>query len=187
MLSEEARQQAQAEGLTLRVADNNKTGYSCVSYQPSRPRPYQAHVWHGGKYVHLGMFVTAEEAALCFMRSPEGRAAAQKTVAALQLTSEEARQQAQAEGLTLRVADNKAGYFGVYLDSPSKPKPYQAQVWRGGKKVQLGCLATAEEGALRVARSLEGQAAAQKAAATTRPPTGEIRARAHLRITPQTS
>ena len=27
----------------------------------------------------------------------------------------DARQQAQAEGLTLRVADNKAGYFGVSL------------------------------------------------------------------------
>ena len=71
--------------------------------------------------------------------------------------------QAEAEGLTLRVADNKAGYFGVYLSYPGKPKPYQAQVRRGGKMVSLGYFATAEEAALRVARSPEGQEAAQRA------------------------
>ena len=58
---------------------------------------------------------------------------------------------AQAEGLTLRVADNKAGYFGVH-HKPGKSKPYQAQVWRGGKQVSLGSFATAEEAALCVAR-----------------------------------
>ena len=173
LTSEEARQQAQAEGLTLRVADN-KTGYFGVHLNnPGKPKPYQAQVSRGGKDVHLGSFATAEEAALCVARSPEGQVAAQKAAAAMPLTSEEARHQAQAEGLTLRVADNKTGYFGVYLDSPSKPKPYQAQVWRGGKKVQLGSFATAEEAALRVARSPEGQAAAQKVAATTRPLTSE--------------
>ena len=34
------------------------------------------------------------------------------------------RQQAEAEGLTLLKADNKAGYFGVYLSYPGHPKPY---------------------------------------------------------------
>ena len=85
------------------------------------------------------------------------------------LTREEARQQAQAEGLTLRVADNKTGYFGVCLDQragKSKPKPYQARVWRGGyTQVHLGSFATAEEAALCIARSPEGQEAAKKAAA----------------------
>ena len=70
-----------------------------------------------------------------------------------------ARQQAQAEGLTLLVAKNKTGYYGVSLPNPGKPKPYQVQVWRGGKDVRLGNFATAEEAALCVARSLEGQAA----------------------------
>jgi hypothetical protein len=37
------------------------------------------------------------------------------------------RQQAQAEKLTLVVAENSTGYFGVSL-KPSRPKPYQAQV-----------------------------------------------------------
>ena len=70
-----------------------------------------------------------------------------------------------AEGLRLRVADNKTGHFGVYLEKPSRPKPYQAQVRRGDKVVYLGSSATAEEAALCVARSPEGQAAAEKAAA----------------------
>ena len=74
-------------------------------------------------------------------------------------------QQAQAKGLTLLVADNKAGYFGVSLNQPGQPKPYQARVKRGGKVVSLGSFATAEEAALCIARSPEGQAAAAEAAA----------------------
>ena len=136
MLSAEARQQAQTEGLTLRVADN-KAGYFGVNHQPGRPKPYLAGVWRGGKQVSLGRFATAEEAALCVARSPEGREAAERAAAApVPLTSEEARQQAQAERLTLRVAENKTGYFGV-THQPDKPlsKPYQAQVRRSGKAV----------------------------------------------------
>ena len=70
------------------------------------------------------------------------------------------RSQAEAEGLTLLEADNKTGYFGVYLKQPGTAKPYQAEVRRGGKMVSLGYFATAEEAALCVARSPEGQAAA---------------------------
>ena len=166
--------QAQAEGLTLRVADN-KTGYFGVHLaNPGQLKPYQAQVRHGGKMVHLGRFVTAEEAALCVARSPEGkvavaeRAAAEQAAAAPPLTSVEARQQAQAEDLTLLVADSKTGYYGVSLPNPSKLKPYQARVSRGGKLVDLGSFATAEEAALCVARSPEGQAAAGRAAAAER-------------------
>ena len=64
--------------------------------------------------------------------------------------------QAQAERLTLLVADNTTGYFGVYLTFPGKRKPYQAKVSRTGKLVSLGYFATAEEAALCVARSPEG-------------------------------
>ena len=69
---------------------------------------------------------------------------------------QQARQQAQAERLTLLVANNKTGYFGVSLDKPGLSKPYQAQVSRGGKSVRLGSFATAEEAALCIARSPEG-------------------------------
>ena len=92
---------------------------------------------------------------------------------------EDVLQQAQAEELTLRVANNATGYlcvchkpgrakpylaqmksggknvylgyFGVNLANPGHPKPYQAQLSRGGKQVYLGCFATADEAALCVA------------------------------------
>ena len=75
------------------------------------------------------------------------------------------RSQAEAEGLTLLVADTEAGYLGV-RHYPGNPKPYRAQVRRGGKLVHLGYFGTAEEAALYVARSPEGRAAATKAAAS---------------------
>ena len=52
------------------------------------------------------------------------------------------------------------------LSYPGCPKPYQARVKRGGKMVHLGSFATTEEAALCIARSPEGRAAAQKAAAS---------------------
>jgi hypothetical protein len=76
------------------------------------------------------------------------------------------REQAEAEGLTLLKADNTTGYFGVHISNPGQPKPYQARVTRGGRTVSLGYFATAEEAALCIARSPEGQAAAKKAAAS---------------------
>ena len=157
------RSRAEAEGLTLLKADN-KTGYfGAYLVHPGQPKPYAAQVSRGGKVVYLGTFATAEEAALCVARSPEGQAAAKKA-AAPPRTSGEARQQARAEGLTLLKADNKTGYFGVHLAKPGRPKPYQAQVRRGGTTVHLGSFATAEEAALCAARSPEGQAAAAERA-----------------------
>ena len=61
--------------------------------------------------------------------------------------------QAEAEGLTLLVADNATGYLGV-CHLPGRSKPYKAQVKRGGQMVHLGCFATAEEAALVRARAL---------------------------------
>ena len=83
------RSQAEAEGLTLLKADNNTTGYFGVTQLPGRPKPYQAQVRRGDRMVHLGSFATAEEAALCVARSPEGQAAAKKAAAAPPRTSEE--------------------------------------------------------------------------------------------------
>ena len=69
-----------AEGLTLLKA-NNKTGYFGVNHLPGRSKPYQAQLRRGGKQVYLGSFVTAEEAALCIARTPEGRLATDKAAA----------------------------------------------------------------------------------------------------------
>ena len=133
----------------------NQAGYFGVRLaNPGYPKPYQARVKRSGRDVQLGCFATAEEAALCVARSPEGQAAAEKAAAAPPLTSEEARQQAQAEGLTLRVAENTTGFLGVY-HQPGRSKPYKAEVTRGGKLVHLGMFATAEEAALCVARLRE--------------------------------
>ena len=76
------------------------------------------------------------------------------------MTSEEARQLAQTEGLMLRVAANTAGYVGVSVDKPGQPKPYKAKVSRGGKPVSLGSFASATEAALCIARDARSQAAA---------------------------
>ena len=121
-----------------------------------------------GKTANLGSFATAEEAALCVARSPEGQAAVAEraAVAVPPLTSEEARQQAQAEGLTLVVSESStAGYLCVHLAKPGHRKPFKAQVKRDGKQTSLGYFATAAEAALCVARA----AAAAKRAASTAP------------------
>ena len=107
----------------------------------------------------------------CVARSPEGQAATQseqRTAAPPPLTSEEARQQAQAERLKLLRANNKTGYYGI-VSRPGQPKPYEAKVRRGDKNTSLGSFATAEEAALCVARTSEGQAEARKAAAAVSP------------------
>ena len=71
------RSQAEAEGLTLLKAENT-TGYFGVHlHKPGQPKPYGARVKRGGKLLCLGYFATAEEAALCVARSPEGRKAAE--------------------------------------------------------------------------------------------------------------
>ena len=59
-----------------------------------------------------------EEAALVVAQSPEGQAAARRPAVAAPLTSEEALQQAQAEGLVLRVANSKTGYWCVHKKGP---------------------------------------------------------------------
>ena len=158
LTAEEALQQAEAEGLTLLPADS-MTGFKGVNFISGRHKPYKAQVWRGGKQVHLGTFATAEEAALSYARdvainvalAPVGVAGANTAPG---LTAEEALWQAEAEGLTLQPADNAAGFKGVYSDSGTRSKPYQANVWRDGKLVHLGSFATAEEAALCYSRDI---------------------------------
>ena len=164
--------QAEAGLLTLLKAENKAGHYGVALCQRAKTKPFKAQVRRGGTMVHLGLFATAEEAALCVARSPEGQAAAKRAAAAALLTNEEAQQQAEVEGLTLRKADNTAGYFGVN-HRPGQPKPYAVQVRRGGKVVYLGHFATAEEAALCFARSPEGRAAAAPKAAAARLLTSE--------------
>jgi len=168
-----ALRQAEAEELTLMRSECSKTGYKGVQFHCGRPKPYQAEVKRGGKKVALGSFATAEEAALAYARTPEGRAAvaAAAPPAPPPLTAEEALRQAEAEVLTLlRSESSSTGYKGVSILRNSTTKPYQAKVSRGGKQVNLGSFATAEEAALCYARSPEAQAAVAAAAAALAPP-----------------
>ena len=70
---------------------DNKTGYFGVTDSTNfgvtnitfgQPKSFVAQVTSGGKLVRLGKFATAEEAALCVARSPEGKAAAARAAAA---------------------------------------------------------------------------------------------------------
>ena len=123
----------------------------CIRSRP--PHAQQARVSCDGEQVHER----------CVVRSPEGQAAAVRAAAAAPpLTSEEAQQQAHADGLAMRLADNKTGYSFVNLSNPGHPKPYQARVMHDDKQVHLGYFATAEEAALCVARSLEARPAAEQ-------------------------
>ena len=155
--------QAGAEGLTLLKSEGSSTGYKYVHLDSSKDltTPYRAQVWRGGKLVKLGLFATAEEAALCYARSPEAQAAPPEPPPPL--TPEDAVRQAEAEGLTLLKSDSTiTGYKGVHFCSRGKSRPYHAQVFRGSKTVHLGIFATTEEAALCYARTPEAQAAAPK-------------------------
>ena len=82
------------------ASEENSTGYFAVCTKPGQSKPYQAHVWRGGKTVHLGSFATAEEAALCIARSPEGQAAAERAAAAAERAAAAAERAAAAALLT---------------------------------------------------------------------------------------
>ena len=122
MTAAEALRQAAAEGLTL-VRSDSRTGYRGVKFSGSGLNHYQARVRRGGKQVSIGLFATAEEAALCYARTPEGRAAAPAPSKPPPMTAEEALRQAEAEGLTLlRQESNSSG------KSAEKPPDMPADV-----------------------------------------------------------
>jgi len=159
--AKDALSQAETEGLTPARSLGNSSGYKGVAFNSStKSKPYQVKVGRGGKQVFLGCFATAEEAALCYARTPEGQAAAAAPPESPPLTAEEALRQAETEGLTLLRSDNNSGYKGVGLYSGRKRKPYKAEVHRGGKEVFLGYFTTAEEAALSYARTPEAQTVA---------------------------
>ena len=165
-----ALRQAEAEGLTLQRSESSNTGYKGVTFKSGKVKPYQAQVRRGGKDVHLGCFATAEEAALCVARTPEAQAAAAAPPARPPLTAEEALRQTEAEGLALLQSEGSITGFKGVSSSGSKSKPYKAYLSRGGKLVNLGYFATAEEAALCYARTPEARRALAAAAAPPAPP-----------------
>mmetsp|Transcript_49276 Transcript_49276/g.164525 ORF Transcript_49276/g.164525 Transcript_49276/m.164525 type:complete len:168 (+) Transcript_49276:67-570(+) len=67
---------AAEEGLTLLRSASSTSGYRGVLQDSSTTvglkNPFRAQVRRNGRRVTLGRFATAEEAALCYARSPEG-------------------------------------------------------------------------------------------------------------------
>ena len=96
------------------------------------------------------------------------------------LTTEQAIQQALAEGLMLVPASNRTGYRGVHQRSAKhRTQPYQAQLKHCGKVMTLGNFSTAAEAALVYARKLRELELHGVRNATGRPPTtaaGQARA-----------
>ena len=104
MTSAQVLRQAELEGLKLLVG-KSKTGFYAVNHDGrSEALPYRLNYRPPGCGIttFLGSFATAEEAALCFARTPEGQSAARaaEVAAAVPLsTSEEAVQRLQARKL----------------------------------------------------------------------------------------
>lgn len=150
--AQEVTTRALAEGLTLRLSDGNRSGYFGVSSKPlkgTKKFEFEAQVKRGTKCVSLGRFDTAEAAALCIARTPEGRAAFGQR----KMTVKEVEEEAWAEGLTLRLSgSNKSGFFGVTCETRFRTATFQARVTYDGKEVCLGSFTTPEEAALAVAR-----------------------------------
>ena len=72
----EAIRQAEREGLTLATSgSSSNSGYKNVTFKPKErgSKKYELRVWVGGKMVFLGMFATAEQAALFYARREAGR------------------------------------------------------------------------------------------------------------------
>ena len=131
-----------------------------MSRSKSVTTPFKAQLWRDGDNNYLGMFATAEEAALAVARflGPEGVTAALAPEPADDGGGGAAA--AAAEGLSLVPADGPTGFKGVSR-SGTAAKPFAARLWHGWHHKHLGCFATAEA-ALAVARCLrpEGVAAA---------------------------
>ncbi|EOD16904.1 hypothetical protein EMIHUDRAFT_102840 [Emiliania huxleyi CCMP1516] len=70
----EAIQQAEREGLTLVASSSSNTGYKGVCYRQKHQgsQKYELKVRDGCKQVRLGLFATAEEAALFYARREAG-------------------------------------------------------------------------------------------------------------------
>ena len=158
LVSKQARDTALAEGLTLAKAQN-MVGYANVVYSPhSTLGPFMAHLRDTqGSTEILGRFTTPEEAALCFARTPQGRARAQAQQprpAAPSVTREQALQCASDEGLTLHMTEHPND-APTYTGVSSLGSFYRADYYLRSKKVCVGCkFQTAEEAALCRAREL---------------------------------
>ncbi|EOD24120.1 hypothetical protein EMIHUDRAFT_238946 [Emiliania huxleyi CCMP1516] len=146
--SSSAAASKQSSAVQLITSATNKTGFKGVYKLGSGATPYSAHVYRNGDQVVLGHFATAEEAARCYARTPEAKADLAVSAAPPVLF----------DGVELITSERSNSGFKCVCKLHNGATPYYAQVYRKGKNVVLGRYATAEEAALRYARSAEGKA-----------------------------
>jgi len=162
-LAKAAIQQAEKEGLTLLACPKNASGFHSVlkdTMTAGLVKPFRVQVRRCGVRVTLGRFGTAEEAALCYARSPEGRALRAQMPVAIESdvstssSAAQVRQTARQEGLPLLPAQNLSGFKNVAYDGAS----YRPWVYRHGTQKWLGRFPSPEAAALVYARTPEGRA-----------------------------
>ena len=165
----QVRAVAAQEGLELVPASNNRSGFRGVARFRDK---FQAQEYDDGKPKrHLGMFDTAEAAALAYARHVGKERAAREAAEAraeggghlARATAEQARAAAAQEGLQLLTsANNLSGFRGV---TPQQGGCFIAKIKQGGRIRCLGRFATAEAGALAFARQFRKVQATREAAA----------------------
>jgi hypothetical protein len=165
LTAEQARAAAEARGLQLVTSSTNQTGFLGVTKHSGST--FRAEISVAGKSVRLGIYKTAEEAALKVAEhlGPERAAAEQAALCkvAPSLTAEQARAAAEARGLQLVTSStNQTGFLCVKKTQSGK---FRAEIEEEGKSVSLGTYKTAEEAALKVAEHLGPERAAAEQAA----------------------
>ena len=146
---------ASAEGLSL-VRAETPTGFKGVVRfnNNNRRKPFQARWDDNGRKTSLGMFATAEEAALAVARhlGPEG---VRRALGSTAMTPAEAHATAEAEGLTLLPSATSSTGFKYVSKQARKRKPFKAQLMCDGRRHSMGYFQTAEEASLAAARFLK--------------------------------
>ncbi|EOD09458.1 hypothetical protein EMIHUDRAFT_461747 [Emiliania huxleyi CCMP1516] len=177
--------QAAREGLTLTASSSSNSGYRGVTFKPKKKgsKKYELTVRFGGRQNFLGLFATAEQAALFYARREAGRDTSDLTAPPppppppepSSAAGAEAVRQAEREGLTLVTSSSSnSGYRGVvFCPKKRSSKKYQLRVTVGGKKVFLGSFATAEQAALFYARREAGRDTSDLTAPPPPPPPPE--------------
>ena len=161
LTADEARAAAAAEGLEFEPSSTTGTGFKGVTTKGSK---FTARINREvGGQLNLGIFATAEEAALHYARHFEAqhgaRAAAEARVAVPQPPWSKARKAAAAEGLELMTSSSsQTGFKGVFKNHSK----YKAEIREHGKKRHLGNFSTPEEAALCYARYVLADRAASE-------------------------
>jgi hypothetical protein len=149
LTADEARAAAAAEGLELVPSLTNESSFKGVSKNYGK---YAVQIRENGMRIHLGIFATPEEAALCYARHVGAKRAVAEAAAARgegpkPLTADEARAAAAVEGLELEPSSSgESGFKPVR----NRSERYTTETWENGR--MLGVFTAPEEAALYVAR-----------------------------------